>query len=294
LRYVENWFVLLVAATLLSLVGCKEESKGNDTAGEPDGGGEADFVADLPRPEESVPETLAETEPQPELLAIATVDDLAAEKDKFWNGSDGAGGFQSGDAVFNNTFNADWQSWSGWAWSTMTDVTTPGYENQYSAIAGEGEAGSLAYGIAYDATSFGDPPATVTLAKAGLRLAGMYVTNTTWAYLSMKNGDAVAKKFGGADGLDPDWFLVTMTGLDQEGAETGKVEFYLADLREEGTEKDYIIDSWTWVDLTPLGEAASAIRFSFSSSDVGQYGMNTPAYVAVDSIAGWVVTLDGE
>jgi hypothetical protein len=35
---------------------------------------------------------------------------------------------------------------------------------------------------------------------------GVYVTNTTYAYNSMRDGDMFAKKFGGPTGNDPDWY----------------------------------------------------------------------------------------
>ena len=46
---------------------------------------------------------------------------------------------------------------------------------------------------------------------------GVDVTNTAWARTSMLEGDQFAKKFGGATGDDPDWFMVTFTGYDAKG-----------------------------------------------------------------------------
>ena len=64
---------------------------------------------------------------------------------------------------------------------------------------------------------------------------------------------------------------------------TGTVDFYLADYRFENNGDDYLIQDWTWVDLTGLG-AATQLEFDLDSSDVGQFGMNTPAYFAIDDI----------
>ena len=58
---------------------------------------------------------------------------------------------------------------------------------------------------------------------------------------------------------------------------------YLADFTAEAAEEDYILDAWTWVDLSSLGEV-SGLQFTLSSSDNGEYGMNTPAYFAIDDI----------
>jgi hypothetical protein len=114
-------------------------------------------------------------------------------------------------------------------------------------------------------------------------VSGLYITNSTYAYWSMKNGDDFSKKFGGETGSDPDWFKVTIAGISENGDTTETLDYYLADFRFENNQEDYIIDSWEWIDLTELGEI-SALRFSLSSSDVGAWGMNTPAYFCIDQI----------
>ena len=54
------------------------------------------------------------------------------------------------------------------------------------------------------------------------------------------------------------------------------MEFYLA----EGTD---LLDTWEWVDLTSLG-VVYGLEFELTSSDTGAYGMNTPAYFAMDDL----------
>jgi hypothetical protein len=99
----------------------------------------------------------------------------------------------------------------------------------------------------------------------------------------MLNGDAYAKKFGGVSGDEEDWFLLTITGKDAGGTEVGSVEFYLADYRFADNGQDYIVNTWEYVDLMGLGVVES-LEFSLSSSDMGSYGMNTPAYFALDMV----------
>jgi hypothetical protein len=99
----------------------------------------------------------------------------------------------------------------------------------------------------------------------------------------MLNGDAFAKKFGGSGGDDQDWFLLTIRGKDVEESATGTIDFYLADYRFADNSQDYIVKTWDYVDLSSLGEVKS-LEFSLSSSDVGEWGMNTPAYFALDTI----------
>src|SRR5690348_4925282 len=60
-------------------------------------------------------------------------EDLTVAPQSFYNGSDGAGGFVSQTAFFNNNYDSQFGSWSGWSYSNQTDVTTAGFMNQYSA-----------------------------------------------------------------------------------------------------------------------------------------------------------------
>lgn len=114
-------------------------------------------------------------------------------------------------------------------------------------------------------------------------MLGVYVTNTNWAYYSLLEGDAFAKSFGGAHGTDADWFKLTFTGIDVNEVETGTVDFYLADYRFDDPTMDTIVDEWRFVDLSSLGSVTS-IRCTLHSSDVGDWGMNTPAYFALDNL----------
>jgi hypothetical protein len=208
-----------------------------------------------------------------------TFEDLTLPPESYWNGSDESGGFDSGGARFVNNYNAAWGTWDGFSYSNVTDTTTGGMAGQYNSIAGCGQGGSANYAVGY--VGWAGPP-TVTLDAASL-LEGLYVTNNNWAYYSMLNGGAFAKKFGGDTGEEADWFLLTITGKDSSGDVTGAVQFYLADFRFEDSGQDYIVDTWKFVDLTPLGIVKS-LEFSLSSSDVGDWGMNTPAYFALDTI----------
>ncbi len=198
----------------------------------------------------------------------------------FLNGSDGSGGFTSGNLFFPNNFNTAYSSWSGWAISNVTDNTTPGFGNQYSAITGIGQDGSPNYATSF---SFGANNVDLIGEAEGKAMRGMYITNSTYAFLSMQDGDAFSKKFGGATGDDPDYFLLTIKGTRNGEVTLDSINFFLADYRFEDNTLDYIIDEWTYVDLTSLGELDNLL-FSLSSTDNGVYGMNTPAYFCVDKL----------
>ena len=208
---------------------------------------------------------------------VATFEDLNLSAGTFWNGSDLSGSFTSGSIKFNNSYNTEWQSWSGFACSSMKDATTAGFGNQYSAITGSGSNTSNTYAVAYPV------PYAELEVPALKKNTGFYVTNSTYAYFSMKNGDSFSKKFGGESGEDPDFFKLTIESLDDNGKPTDTIDFFLADFRFTDHSKDYILDQWTWVDLSSLKEARK-LRFSLSSSDNSFGFMNTPAYFCMDDL----------
>ena len=117
----------------------------------------------------------------------------------------------------------------------------------------------------------------------GHPVPGIYVNNNAYTYYSMLEGDAYAKKFGGVTGNDPDFFLLTIKAYADGQLKSDSVDFYLADYRFADNSNDYIVDEWTYIDLSPLGDVDS-LGFSLSSSDNGAFGMNTPAYFCIDDI----------
>jgi hypothetical protein len=199
---------------------------------------------------------------------IANFEDLALEKGTYWNGSDGSGGFASGSAWFSNNYDTMYDSWDGFAYSNISNTTAKGLTSQYNAITGSGQGGSENYAVGY--AGWITPP-TMTLDEPTI-VSGLYVTNNNYAYYTMLNGGMFgAKKFG-----DGDWFLLTMTGKNEAGAATGTVNFYLA----EGTD---IVNDWEYVSLASLG-VVKRVEFNLSSSDSGQFGMNTPGYFVIDTV----------
>jgi hypothetical protein len=179
--------------------------------------------------------------------------------------------------------------------SNTTDTTTSGFTNQYSANTGGGFDGSANYGVGYVSLDFDSgtyDPIPIDLQFPGLsNVSGAYFTNNTYAALSMLNGDFVAKKFGGDSGDDPDFFTLIIRGINN-GSITGSVEFDLADYRFTDNSQDYIVDEWTFVDLSSLG-AVAGLQFSIDSSDAGAFGINTPGYFAMDNLSYEAVPIPG-
>jgi hypothetical protein len=223
-------------------------------------------------------------------FVISNFEDLELQPNSFWNGSDLSGGFISGILFFPNAHNPAWGSWSGWSYSNMADDSTAGWLNQYSAITAAGYdpelSGGSNYGVAYVPIDWADneniPIAVNFDVEIPRRFKGLYVTNSTYAALAMEFGDGVSKKFGGNSGNDPDYFKLILFGYIN-GIATDTIDFYLADYRFEDNNLDYIVKTWEWVELSDLG-LIDSLMFTLESSDVGTFGMNTPAYFCVDHL----------
>lgn len=202
---------------------------------------------------------------------VATFEDLGLAIDNYWDGSDGSAVFTSGDYSFVNNF-TDWgsyTSWDGFAYSTMTSSTYTALTDQYNSCVGHGVEESQTYAVVYYSSYMGTEPTVIAKDANAFEAQGCYVTNAAYAYTSMLNGDAYAKKFEAED-----WFLLTATGyLNKE--KTGTAEFYLAQNGE-------IVNDWRYFDLSALG-SVDEIHFTLTSSDSGQWGMNTPAYFCMDN-----------
>ena len=216
----------------------------------------------------------------PVTAATVDFDSLPVGVEGYWNGSDESGGFASGGATFVNNYNTAWGSWSGFACSNHTDTTTPGFFNKYRAFTGGGAGGSSQYALGGGDSTGAVEPTIEFEALTDLAGLGASFTNTTYSALSMRDGDGFAKKFGGLDGTESDFFRLTIHGY-AGGLSTGTVDFYLADFRFGNSGQDYIVDEWTFVDFSALG-SVDELRFSFASSDVGAFVINTPLYFAMD------------
>ncbi len=105
------------------------------------------------------------------------------------------------------------------------------------------------------------------------------ISNSTYAYNSMKFGDFVGKKFSAAE---KDSFVLIITGFSNEIKKFSK-RVYLADYRFADTNKNFMLDTWQIVKFN-TNETADSLSFTLESSDNGQFGMNTPAFFVMDNV----------
>ncbi len=197
------------------------------------------------------------------------------------NGYDLAGGFTSKGAFFNNsygynaTFNYDY--WSGWSYSNVSDPTKSlssigsDYLHEYAAIPGSAPGGSGIYGVSYGSGAYINLP-------AGTSPVSFEVTNTTYDYLSMVEGDGFAKQFGKNDYFELKIF--GYSGAGGTGTKRGEVDFFLANYTSDSS---LPVAVWALVDLSSLAGSGS-LSFDYASSDVGMFGINTPLSFAMDDL----------
>ncbi|MGA2797661.1 MAG: DUF4465 domain-containing protein, partial [Thermoguttaceae bacterium] len=226
-----------------------------------------------------------------------------------------SGKFTSGGVDFHNNCDVDGY-WSGWAYSNMTynpadympgdynpgdgsngnlDPVPTGWTSQYNAVSGSdagGSAGSSAYGVCY---TFGDPSSTAITLPNPTSIQGAFFSANNYEYYSMKEGDPswmgsfAAKKFTAAD---QDYLRLIIYGKDSSGNAIGDpVTFYLSDFRDPNNRTDdprkdnYIVNQWTWVDLSSFGGSVKSLEFDMESSDYDENGILTPTYFLMDNLA---------
>jgi large repetitive protein len=194
----------------------------------------------------------------------------------YWNGCGDPGGFASRGAQFNNSYDPTFDAFSGWSYSNVNDTTTGDYTNGYAAITGTGVGGVGNYAVAFGYKDmfkygYGGVVPSITI-PYGMHPQSIMVTNTTYAAIVMRDGNWASSPFG-----PNDWFKLTITGTDASNNPLTPV--VTVDLAKDGS----ILDCWKAVDLSSLG-AAKTLIFDLASSDTGKWGINTPAYFAMDNL----------
>jgi hypothetical protein len=167
------------------------------------------------------------------------------------DGWDLKGGFTSSGTFFSNSYSGQF-GFSGWAYSNVNDPTTtaagPGnsddFLHQFAAITGTPPPGSSNYAIEFGTGGAINLP-------AGTSPVSFEVTNTTYSYLAMTLGDS-----------------------------RGMVTFDLADYTSASS---LPVDAWTLVNLSSL-TGAQSLTFDYTSTDTGEFGINTPEYFAMDDL----------
>ena len=187
-------------------------------------------------------------------------------------------GYVGDDLRFEYFYNDEFNYWGGFAQSKMydTDLANGLFENQYSVYNSKAKSGDNFLLYYYDSYS---EPCDIVFKREGIRLQSLYLNLTTYTYASITNEDinSFARVFG-----DGDYLKVVFTPLlDAETVVADKaVECYVVDYRDGKRKAD--ID-WTKYDLLFDAEYYG-VRVTIETTDVGDYGANTPLYIAMDDL----------
>lgn len=167
----------------------------------------------------------------------------------------------------------DWGSGRSFAGFTYTNKTDNKTTTSIAPICGKGKTDKV-YISAYSNEDY--TPAILTINNPEqYSIKGTWITNSTYAYVGMTQGDGYATAFKKGS-----WYKVTATGYDSQEKEIGKVDIALANYTNDN---DKPVNDWIWFDLSALHNAVK-IKFIPSSSDVNENGMKTAAYFCLDGI----------
>ncbi len=206
----------------------------------------------------------------------ADFEKLELADDSYWSGADGSGLFTDGNKILYNTYNPDWNTWSGFIYSNKIYYLYYDETAKHAAFPSGGADESENYVVGHQFEKM--IIEFIELEEP----RDIQITNCTYTALAVKYGYGYAKKFGGRDGSDPDWLKLTITGIGRVEQITGTVDFFLADFRFENDSEDYIVDNWEYVNLKELG-IVKRLEFVLTSSDAG-----TPLYFCLDNLKGRV------
>ena len=174
--------------------------------------------------------------------------------------------------------NEEYGYWGGFAHSAMfeTDAKKGLYENQYAAYNSKAASGDGFLLYYYD--SYNEPCDIVFKSEEdAVRLSSVKLNLTTYTYASITDEDIndYARVF--ADG---DYLKVIFHAVDATGNTLGEgAECYVVDYRNG---KRFVADNWQEFYLP--GILSNRVRVTIETSDIGEYGPNTPLYICMDDL----------
>ncbi len=194
--------------------------------------------------------------------------------------------FTSNHASFEHEWDTTFDFWAGgFAYTNKYDSITGSFSNLYGVRAYKGYNNSAIYVVGQD-------EGIVRMTVPQTTVGGFYVTNTTYAYKAMAKGDAFSRKFGDTTGTGsgttipqgsyPDFFKLIVKGYSNGVLKNDSITVMLADYTFTNNTQDFILDSWQFVNTSSIG-AVDSIQFFMRSSDVGDFGVNTPLFFAIDN-----------
>ena len=208
-----------------------------------------------------------------EHLNVATFENISVPEVGYTTYSqDGVYQWTSGDFGFSTGLGYEGTYYYNYVVSNQTSADFKDYTDQYHSASGGAVAGNN-FAVAFQDNFSEGASLDIKYSNVINYIPGTYVNNNAYAVYAIRNGYTPARKF-----KEDDYFLLTFQGYFGK-AKMGTVEFYLADYRNG---KSLVVTNWTYVDLTALG-VVDRITCTLTSTDNGDYGMNTPGYFCLDN-----------
>lgn len=204
---------------------------------------------------------------------VVDFEDLTLEPNSSWNGSDGTGQFVSSYLTLYNDYNSTWGSWQGFAYTNGTDTESEASTNLSSCV-GHGAGNSATYVTAYVGSDWmGDFSPIPVGMKINTEVACNFAHRG--AYFCMP---VALKKYVDREYPSGHFYYKLKASAYANGTLVGEREIMMADFSGENS---YMMDDWTYVDLSWI-ENADSLNFIALSDDANAYGILTPAYFNMD------------
>ena len=149
--------------------------------------------------------------------------------------------------------------------------------NDTAVVPGTGRNGSSTWIVA----NAGTPNSIFLQSPNGMFFDSLWVSNTRTVDFLVQNADP--NNFSRPLNQPGDFLQVIFNDLTPGGG-GGTVTFDLAGYDAAAANNVFSVSDWTRVDLSGLGQA-TRIGIEFDGSDVGAFGLNTPAYLGIDDVA---------
>ncbi len=203
------------------------------------------------------------------------------------NERDDAFNFWSGGTVLSQwNYRSDIEGQTeGWWMTYMNQCSVYNTDSTDGSNSGAGADGSNTFAVINGYNDGANNQSAASMSFSGGKeylIENLMYCPTSYLYGFMANGGPYSSNPGMSLEQVRGWFMMTVTGYDARGNVTSTVSEYVADFRDS-ERKVEIPTTWKQLDLSSLGKV-NKIMFNFSGSDTGAYGLNTPAYMAIDNI----------
>lgn len=211
----------------------------------------------------------------PELVDVKPVP--KCESFENFNALDHYYGYESNAFKFEYFYNQEYAYWGGFACSNIkdTDPANGLYANQFAVFNDSAASGEKFLIYYYDEYN---EPCDIVIKHEGVLLSDIKLNLSTYTYASITDEDinTFARKFE-----EGDYLKVVFTAMNGFLESANKVECYVVDFRDGKRE---MATNWTEFSLTDLGTNYDRVRVTIETTDVGEWGANTPLYICMDDL----------